>query len=87
MFKATIAVTLRPSILDPQGKTTEHALHNLGYEKVEEVRVGKHIEVSIDVENREEAQKIAEEACEKVLSNPVMEDYSIELTEVAAKSS
>ena len=85
MYKATIAVTLRPSILDPQGKTTQHALHNLGYDEVEEVRIGKHIEVSIDVEDAGEAHRIADEACEKVVANPVMEDYEIELTELAAQ--
>lgn len=81
MYKATIAVTLRPSILDPQGKTTQHALRNLGYDRVEEVRIGKHIEMTIDVDDREEAKRIAEEACDRVLANPVMEDYMIELTE------
>ena len=85
MYKATIAVTLRPSILDPQGKTTQHALHNLGYEEVDEVRIGKHIEVSIDVDDAEKAHRIAEEACEKLLANPVMEDYTIELTELVAQ--
>ena len=85
MYKATIAVTLRPSILDPQGKTTQHALHNLGYDEVSEVRIGKHIEVSIDVEDADEARRIAEEACEKVLANPVMEDYEVELAELAGQ--
>lgn len=85
MYKATIAVTLRPSILDPQGKTTQHALHNLGYDAVTEVRIGKHIEVSIDVEDANEARRIAEEACDKVLANPVMEDYEIELAELVVQ--
>jgi phosphoribosylformylglycinamidine synthase len=81
MYRATIAVTLRPSILDPQGKTTQHALHNLGFDEVTEVRIGKHIELTIDANDVDEARHLAEEACERVLANPVMEDYEIALTE------
>lgn len=82
MYKAIIAVTPRPSILDPQGKATQHALHNLGYEEIGEVRVGKHIEVTIDAETREEAEDSAERACEELLANPVTEDYAIEVREL-----
>lgn len=80
MYRAVIAVTPRPSILDPQGKATQHALHNLGYEEIEEVRVGRHIEVTIDAGSREEAERTAERACEELLANPVTEDYGIEIT-------
>lgn len=81
MFKANIRVTLRPSILDPQGKTVHHALENLGYASVDRVRMGKYVELWIDAETEEEAEEIAREACEKLLANPVMENFSIDLEE------
>ncbi len=80
VYKATICVTLRPSILDPQGKATKHALDNLGFDGVQQVRVGKYIEMSIDVEDEGSARQIAQEACAKLLANPVMEDYTIEIS-------
>jgi len=83
MFKATISITLRPSILDPEGKTVHHALTNLGYDAVEQVRMGKRAEVWIDSENEDEARRIAEEACDKLLANPVTENYEIDLAPVS----
>lgn len=85
MYKATISITLRPSILDPEGKTVQHALTNLGYDEVSEVRMGKQAEVTIDVESEDEAQRVAEEACDKLLANPVTENYEIELEAVSAE--
>jgi phosphoribosylformylglycinamidine synthase len=79
MYKATISITLRPSILDPEGKTVHHALTNLGYDAVEQVRMGKRAEVWIDAADEEEARTIAEEACDKLLANPVTENYEIDL--------
>lgn len=79
MYKATISITLRPSILDPEGKTVHHALTNLGYDSVEQVRMGKRAEVWIDADDEEEARRIAEEACDKLLANPVTENYEIDL--------
>ncbi|NTV93025.1 MAG: phosphoribosylformylglycinamidine synthase subunit PurS [Chlorobiaceae bacterium] len=78
-YKAKIKVTLRQSILDVQGKAVEHALKNLGYGSVASARIGKYIEVSIDETERGEAERICCEICEKLLSNPVMENYSFEL--------
>ena len=82
MYKAKINVTLRPSILDPQGKAVHHALESLGYGAVEHVRMGKFVEMWIDAETEEEAAAVARAACEKLLANPVMEDYSIFLEKV-----
>jgi phosphoribosylformylglycinamidine synthase len=81
MFKATISITLRPSILDPQGKTVHHALTNLGYDAVERVRMGKLAELWIDADSEADARSIAEDACDKLLANPVTENYAITLTE------
>ena len=86
MYKATISITLRPSILDPEGKTVQHALTNLGHEEVAQVRMGKQAEVWIDAETEDEARRIATEACEKLLANPVTENFDIQLEPVAAEA-
>ncbi len=79
MFKANVEVTLRPSILDPQGKAALHALQNLGFTNIDRVRIGKHVELWIEATDEEAALKVATAACEKLLANPVMEDYRVEL--------
>ena len=82
MFKATINITLRPSILDPQGKATQRALHSLGFDSVGEVRMGKYVEMLIEASDKEEASAIADAACSKLMANPVMEDYTFSLESV-----
>ncbi len=79
MYKATISITLRPSILDPEGKTIQHALTNLGYDAVDQVRMGKQAEVWIDAASEAEAREVATEACEKLLANPVTENFEIQI--------
>lgn len=86
MYKATIQITLRPSILDPQGKATHHALENLGHKQVREVRIGKRIDLVVDTENEKEAHAIVTDACDKLLANPVMEDYEIRLERIGKES-
>ena len=81
MFHSIVTVTLRKSILDPQGKAVEHGLHSLGYECVSHVRIGKFIEFDVDTRDKAEAERITKEACEKLLSNPVMEDFSFTIEE------
>lgn len=76
MYLAKIIVTLRKSILDPQGRAVHHALQSLGLTNVEDVRMGKFIEVRISGTEQQVAERVAEEACRKLLANPVMEDYS-----------
>lgn len=78
-YRAKIEIVLRPSILDPQGKVAQHALHNLGYGNIDHVRMGKLIEMIIEASSEAEARATAEGACQKVLANGVMEDYSIEI--------
>lgn len=82
MYKAKLTVTLRPSILDPQGKAAHHALQNLGLKDISQVRIGKHIELTIQSDSRDNAMQLAKEAADKLLANPVMEDYDIEITEL-----
>ncbi len=77
MFKAEVNVMLRPAILDVQGKTVENALRSLGYSNAGHVRIGKHITLEIEAASQEEAEKIAREVAEKVLSNPIMEDFEV----------
>jgi len=76
VFLARIIVKLKPSILDPQGKAVHHALQNLGMNQVEDVRMGKEIEMWIDTTSQHDAERIAREASDKLLANPVMEDFS-----------
>ena len=79
MYKAIVNVTLRKSILDPKGKASHHALQNLGLNEVKEVRIGKLIELDIDAGSEDEAKKIADTACNQLLANEVMEDYTINI--------
>lgn len=81
MFHAKIIVTLRKSILDPQGKAVEHGIHSMGYPSVQNVRIGKDIELDIDTQDRQEAERITREISEKLLSNPVMEDFTFSIIE------
>jgi phosphoribosylformylglycinamidine synthase len=79
MFKATVKVTLRKSILDPKGKATQHALSDLGLTGIHSTRIGKLIELEVEATSEEAARSIITTACEKVLANPVMEDFEIHL--------
>ena len=81
MYHSKILVTLRQSILDPQGKAVEHGTHSLGYERVRNVRIGKFVELNVDAKDRQEAENITREVSEKLLANPVMEDFSITVEE------
>jgi phosphoribosylformylglycinamidine synthase PurS subunit len=82
MWKAEIHVTLKEAVLDPQGKVVKNSLENLGYDFVEKVKIGKYIEVVLDVAERAEAEKQLNEICKKVLVNPVIEQYTYQLVEV-----
>jgi phosphoribosylformylglycinamidine synthase len=79
MFQSRIRVTLRKSILDPQGKAVEHAVQTLGIQGVSGIRMGKYVEFRVEGSSENEAQQTTEEVCRKLLANPVMEDYSFEI--------
>jgi phosphoribosylformylglycinamidine synthase len=83
-MKARVFVTLKPSVFDPQGNTISEALHSLGYQTVTDVRQGKYFELELGVENRAEAERLAAEVADRVLANPIIESYRIELPDVAA---
>jgi len=84
MFKAEVKVSLKRTVLDPQGKTVKAALESLGFASVHDVRMGKLIEITLDPKDRAKAQAEVEEMCTKLLSNPIIEDYSYTIEEVAA---
>jgi phosphoribosylformylglycinamidine synthase PurS subunit len=78
-MKAKVHVTLKNGVLDPQGKAIAHALGNLGFTGIGDVRQGKFIEIEIDEKDRTKAQAAVKQMCEKLLANTVIENYAIEL--------
>ena len=79
-MKAKVYVTLKPSVLDPQGKAIHHAVEGIGYRGVTDVRQGKYFEVAIDGSlDRDDARAEVERIAREVLSNPVIEDYRVEM--------
>ena len=78
-MKAKVYVTLKPSILDPQGKTIAQALQAMGYDAVKDVRQGKYFELDVEASSVGEAQRTVSEAAERVLANPVIESYRVEV--------
>lgn len=81
MYKVKVFVTLRESVLDPQGKAVTHSLNALSYPEVAEVRIGKYMELTIEKSERD-INQVVEEICSKLLANPVIEDYRYEVEEV-----
>ena len=82
MYLAKITITLRKSILDPQGKAIHHALQSLQMKEVQDVRIGKFVEMKIDSTEEARARQVTEEACRKLLANPVMEDYAFSMEKI-----
>jgi phosphoribosylformylglycinamidine synthase subunit PurS len=80
--KAKIKVMLKKSILDPQGKAVLHAIKDMNIGNFSDVRIGKYIEVNINNSDLESAKSEIDEICNKLLSNPVMENYEFELEEI-----
>jgi phosphoribosylformylglycinamidine synthase len=78
-MKARVHVTLKSGVLDPQGTAIGHALHSLGFSGVHDVRQGKVIELELEESDPKKARATIESMCNKLLANPVIENYSIEL--------
>jgi phosphoribosylformylglycinamidine synthase PurS subunit len=78
-MKARVYVTLKPSVFDPQGSVVSEALHTLGYADVQDVRQGKYFELELDATDREAAQARVAEMAGKLLANPVIESYRVEV--------
>lgn len=78
---AKIYVTLKKGVLDPQGKAVQHSLESLGYKEVRDIRLGKYMEVKFGDIERDKADNRIKEMCEKLLTNPVVEDYRFEVSD------
>jgi phosphoribosylformylglycinamidine synthase len=83
-FEVRVEVSHLPGILDPQGATIERALPALGYENVSEVSVGKSIRLVVDAVDADTARAQADEMCRRLLANPVIEAYDVEVKELSA---
>ncbi|MCP8618008.1 phosphoribosylformylglycinamidine synthase subunit PurS [Salirhabdus salicampi] len=83
MYKVKVYITLKNGVLDPQGKAVKGALHSMDFPEVEDVRIGKYMELLISESDQLE-EKI-DEMCDKLLANPVIEDYTYEVEEVVAQ--
>lgn len=80
MKKVKVYVTLRESVLDPQGSAVKGSLHTMGYKEVADVRIGKYLELQIEPTDRD-LNVVVKEMCEKLLTNTVIEDYRFEVEE------
>ncbi|HEY7166603.1 MAG TPA: phosphoribosylformylglycinamidine synthase subunit PurS [Candidatus Binatia bacterium] len=78
-MRVKVFVSLKSGVLDPQGKAIERSLHTLGFPEVTDVRAGKYIELQIDGDSCEAAETRVREMCDKLLANPVIEDYRFEI--------
>jgi phosphoribosylformylglycinamidine synthase len=78
-MKARVFVTLKPSVFDPQGQTIADALHSMGYTGIGDVRQGKYFELDVQSESADKARALAAEVADKLLANPVIESYRIEV--------
>ena len=78
-MKISATVTLKKEVLDPQGKVVGQTLKNMGYKNIVNVRQGKYFDIELNENDKEKAKKIAEEICKKLLTNVVIEDYTIDL--------
>ena len=78
-MRAKIFISFKHGVLDPQGKAVERSLHTLGYQEVRDVRMGKYLEVELEASSRESAEARLREMCDKLLANPVIEDYRFEI--------
>lgn len=81
MFKVKVYVTLKKSVLDPQGVAVKESLNSMDYQEVQDIRVGKYMEIMIAKSERP-VEEVVNEICDKLLANPVMENYWYEIEEV-----
>ncbi len=85
MWKAKIEVTLKKSVLDPQGATVAKSLEALGYNNLKDIRIGKYLELTLQNVSKEQGEEQVKEMCRRLLVNPVIEDYVFELVETDLK--
>ena len=82
-YQAQIYVTLRPSVLDPAGTAVQSGLKHMGYENVEQIRIGKYVELTLNAANEEVAREQLDRICDQLLANPVIENYRFDLQELS----
>lgn len=82
-YQAHIFVTLRPSVLDPAGTAVKSGLSHIGYDNVEQVRIGKYIELTLVADDENAAKEQLDRMCDSLLANPVIENYRFDLKEVS----
>jgi phosphoribosylformylglycinamidine synthase subunit PurS len=78
-MRVKIFISFKEGVLDPQGKAVERSLHSLGYREVRDVRMGKYLEIELEASSRDAAEARIGEMCDKLLANPVIEDYRFEI--------
>ncbi|NQT29006.1 MAG: phosphoribosylformylglycinamidine synthase subunit PurS [Candidatus Saganbacteria bacterium] len=79
MYEAQVKITLKKTVADPQGLTLKHSLESLGFSGIENVRMGKFIVIKLAAKDEKKAAAEADEACKKLLANPIIEDYSFKV--------
>ena len=84
MYKVKVFITLRESVLDPQGTAVKGSLHSLNYHEVNDVRIGKYMELTVGKSERD-VEEVVKEMCERLLANVVIEDYRFEIEEAVAQ--
>jgi len=82
MFYVRIYVYLKRTVADPQGKTVKQALHSLDFSEVEDIRIGKYIEIKIKTKDKAEAEKKIKDMCQKLLVNPIVEEYTFAIEKI-----
>jgi len=85
-MRVKIFISLKNGVLDPQGKAIERSLHTLGYTEAQDVRMGKYLELNVEAPSRAAAEARIREMCDKLLANPVIEDYRFEIEQDRQKS-
>ncbi len=80
-YRATIQITLRKGILDVQGKTVEHALHSINFPGIRNVRIGRFVELNVQAGSEQEALEMVSEASRRLIANPIMEDFHVEISQ------
>ena len=85
-YRAQIYVTLRPSVLDPAGTAVQSGLKHMGYDNVEQIRIGKYVELTLTATDEVEAKKQLDRICDQLLANPVIENYRFDIQELVALS-
>jgi len=84
MYKVKVYVTLKESVLDPQGAAVKNSLQSLGYKEVTDIRIGKYMELQVEKSDRD-INEVIDEICDKLLANVVIEDYRYEIEEVVTQ--